>query len=120
MNRIALLLAMLLSIITVSVSAAPNEIVIPNGNARVLELPSKVATIIIGNPEIVQATLIDDKTMVVSGLALGETNLITLAKDGSIASSIQIFVNENEMNTLTIFRRETAQHLSCTPYCRPI
>ena len=57
-----------------------------------LDKPFK--TILIGNPEIVAATAQDDRTVVLTPQAVGETNIIFLDERNVQITSINVLVNE--------------------------
>lgn len=105
---------------SITQSEAREAIRVDHGGARLIEFPMGVQTVIVGDAGVIQLTLLDDKTIVINGLAVGITNLIALTRESSVPKNYQIIVDENQDFTTTIFRGENAQRLSCSPRCRPI
>lgn len=104
-----------------TVQTSATEVVrVENGKALILSFASDIRTVIVGNPELIQVTVVDDKTVVLNGIALGVTNLVTLTKDGRTKADYQIVVDENIEYAATIYRGINTERLNCTPNCRPI
>jgi Flp pilus assembly secretin CpaC len=85
--------------------------------AKIVKLTKDATTIVIGNPEIVDATVQDARTIVLTGKGFGVTNLVILDPDGAPVVDQSVFVSRNDEKTLRIFRRSKMQTLSCTPMC---
>lgn len=65
--------------------AAQREMVVINlDQAHIERLPDRVATIVLGNPLIADATLQSGGVLVVTGKGYGETNLLALDRAGQI------------------------------------
>ena len=62
--------------------ADPNSVIVIVDQAKIFRVSRPAATIIIGNPAIVDATVEDDQTLVLTGRAFGVTNLIVLDSKG--------------------------------------
>ena len=52
--------------------------------AQIMRLPEKIATIVIGNPLIADATLQSGGVLVVTGKGYGATNLLALDRSGRV------------------------------------
>lgn len=85
--------------------------------AKIVKLTKDAATIVVGNPEIVDATVQDARTIVLTGKGFGVTNLVILDPEGSPVVDEAVFVSRNDEKTLRIYRRSKVQTLSCTPFC---
>jgi Flp pilus assembly secretin CpaC len=88
--------------------------------ARVMAFKQPVRTIIIGNPGIVDGTLSDDRTIVLTGKAIGSTNMIILGEGGAeIANvAVSVFANGNQMTTIYLGAEKKV--FSCAGSCRPV
>lgn len=84
--------------------------------ARILKLPDRVATIIIGNPSIADATLQSGGLLVVTAKGYGVTNLMALDNRGNILVEHTIQVT-SPRSALTVYRGTDRESLSCTPNC---
>jgi Flp pilus assembly secretin CpaC len=85
--------------------------------AKVLKLAEPADTIIIGNPQIADASVQDAKTVILTGRGFGVTNIVIMDADGKPLLDDQVIVSRNEDKTLRIYRQANVTTLSCTPYC---
>jgi Flp pilus assembly secretin CpaC len=85
--------------------------------AKIVKLTKDASTIVVGNPEIVDATVQDARTIVLTGKGFGVTNLVVLDPAGAPVVDQSVFVSRSDEKTLRIFRRSKMQTLSCTPMC---
>lgn len=96
---------------------AMDGIQVETNQARIVKLPQAADTVIVGNPEIADVAVQDDKTIVLTGKGFGVTNLVVLAKDGTAIVDQQVTVSRQTVSTLRVYRRAAVQTLSCTPLC---
>lgn len=85
--------------------------------AKIVKLTRPADTIIIGNPEIADASVQDAKTIVLTGKGFGVTNMVILDVDGKPIVDKQIVVSRQTSEYVRVYRRASVQTLSCTPYC---
>lgn len=85
--------------------------------AKIVKLTQDAATIVVGNPEIVDATVQDSRTIVLTGKGFGVTNLVVLDPEGKAVVDEAIFVSRSDEKTLRVYRRSKVQTMSCTPFC---
>jgi Flp pilus assembly secretin CpaC len=85
--------------------------------AKILKLSRPADTIIIGNPEIADASVQDSSTIILTGRGFGATNLVVIDADGVPLLDEQITVSRDFTNSVRVYRRANVQTLSCTPYC---
>ena len=88
-------------------------------HARVLKVPRPAATVIIGNPAIVDVSVQDATTLVLTGRSYGITNLIILDGQGEAILDESVGVKSFEAGTVRIYRQAARQTLACTPECEP-
>ncbi len=69
-----------------------SHVVVPIGKSMLIPLPEPVRNRTVGNPEIVQATMVSPQTMYVLGRSLGTTNMIVQGRSGT-CSVIHVAVN---------------------------
>lgn len=86
--------------------------------AFVLRLDSPAGAVVIGNPAIADATIMDTQTLVITGRSFGTTNLIVLNGNGETILEQTITV-QGAHNQVTVYRRDVRQSYSCTPICAP-
>ena len=87
--------------------------------AQLLNLPDRVATIIIGNPLIADATVQSGGVLVVTGKGYGMTNLLALDRNGRVSdeqnggSSWRLAPATSSLST----RVSNGKSYSCAPNC---
>jgi Flp pilus assembly secretin CpaC len=88
--------------------------------AKVLQLPEKTATVIVGNPVIADVTMLKrNDTIVLTGKGFGETNLIALDAQGKALGESIVRVTPAE-NVLIVQRGMDRESYACSPKCQPI
>ena len=96
---------------------ASNALKVVIDRAKVVRIAKPADTIIVGNPSIVDATIQDSRTIVLTGRNFGVTNMIILDADGSAIVDETIVVQGHETNTVRIYRRSVRETLACSPVC---
>lgn len=86
--------------------------------ARVMRLPEKVATVVIGNPLIADATLQSGGVVVLTGKGYGETNMLALDRAGKIImdKTIQV-VGPGTGDLVVVYKGVERESYSCAPDC---
>lgn len=85
--------------------------------ARILRLPDRVNTIVIGNPAIADGTLQAGGLLVVTGKSYGTTNLVALDVRGNVLAEHTLSVSAPKDGTLTVYRGPDRETWSCAPKC---
>ncbi len=85
--------------------------------AKIVKLSRAADTIIVGNPEIADASIEDAKTIVLTGKGFGTTNFVVLDADGNAIVDEMVLVSRDYANSMRIYRGTQIQTLSCTPNC---
>lgn len=121
--RSALLAAALAEPIVMGLMAAPGHaadlVKVELDQAKIYRLAAPASTIVIGNPSIADATLQDAQTLIVTGRAYGQTNLIVLDDQGETITDVQLAVLAASENFVTVYKGIKRQSLSCLPECQP-
>ncbi len=86
--------------------------------AKLVRLPGKVATIVVGNPLIADVTLQPGGMIVVTGKGYGATNFIALDRTGEILVDRQIQVEGPSDRLVTVYRGVERESYSCVPLCQ--
>lgn len=86
--------------------------------AKVVKLPEKVSTIVVGNPLIADVTLQPGGMVVVTGKGYGSTNMIAMDKAGGVLADRSIQVEGPLDKLVTVFRGLERESYSCTPICQ--
>lgn len=85
--------------------------------AKIVKLARPADTIVVGNPDIADASVQDATTIILTGKGFGVTNLVVMDAAGDPIVDEQIFVSRQDARSVRIYRRSEVQTLSCTPYC---
>jgi hypothetical protein len=86
--------------------------------ARVIKLPDKVATIVIGNPLIADAALQSGGILVVTGKGFGATNLLALDRAGRVVMDTTVQVlGASGSDLVVVFKGVERESYSCAPEC---
>ncbi len=86
--------------------------------ANIMQLPDRVATIVIGNPLIADATLQSGGVLVVTGKGFGATNLLALDRAGRVLMSktVQV-VGPDSTDLVVVYKGVQRESYSCAPNC---
>lgn len=99
--------------------AEPSDNIAVNvDQAKLVRLPGKVATIVVGNPLIADVTLQPGGMIVVTGKGYGATNFIALDRGGEILVDRQIQVEGPSDRLVTVYRGIERESYSCMPLCQ--
>jgi Flp pilus assembly secretin CpaC len=85
--------------------------------AKIVKLARPADTIVVGNPDIADASVQDATTIILTGKGFGVTNLVVMDETGAPIVDEQIFVSRQDARSVRIYRRSEVQTLSCTPFC---
>src|SRR5436190_10919705 len=86
--------------------------------AKLVRLPGKVATIVVGNPLIADVTLQPGGMIVVTGKGYGATNFIALDRAGEVLVDRLIQVEGPSDQLVTVYRGVERESYSCMPICQ--
>lgn len=99
---------------------SPATVMVVLDQARVMPLPQNVATVVVGNPSIADATIQSGSLMVVTGKGFGLTNVMLLDKLGQTVAEHQVRVVGPREDTVTVFRGGDRMTYSCAPRCESL
>jgi Flp pilus assembly secretin CpaC len=104
----------------VAVFAEPSgDIIAVNvDQAKLVRLPTRVATIVVGNPLIADVALQTGGVMVVTGKGYGATNFIAMDRSGEILVDRVIQVEGPTDQLVTVYRGVERESYSCMPICQ--
>jgi hypothetical protein len=103
------------------VSAGPvsaDAIAVNVDQAKLVKLPSRVSTIVVGNPLIADVTLQNGGIVVVTGKGYGATNFIAMDRGGEVLVDRLIQVEGPSDQLVTVYRGVDRETYSCMPTCQ--
>jgi Pilus formation protein N terminal region len=119
-RRVFAVLAAALWVVALSAPARADSVTVSVDQAKLLRLPGRVATIVIGNPLIADATLQNGGILVITGKGYGSTNLLALDRGGRVVMSKTVRVLGPEGgNLVVVYRGSERESYSCAPECQP-
>jgi Flp pilus assembly secretin CpaC len=86
--------------------------------AKLVKLPARVATIVVGNPLIADVTLQTGGVLVVTGKGYGATNFIAMDRSGEVLVDRIIQVEGPTDQLVTVYRGVDRESYSCRPICQ--
>jgi len=95
-----------------------NTIAVNVDQARLLKLPARVATIVVGNPLIADVALQAGGVIVVTGKGYGATNFIAMDRAGEVLVDRLIQVEGPTDQLITVYRGVDRESYSCMPTCQ--
>ena len=109
---------MLLWPVAVLAEPSANTIAVNVDQARLVKLPARVATIVVGNPLIADVALQAGGVMVVTGKGYGATNFIAMDRGGDVLVDRMIQVEGPTDQLITVYRGVERESWSCLPICQ--
>ncbi len=98
-------------------AAAGEPIVILLDQARVVKLPDRAATVVVGNPLIADLTIQPGGIAVITGKGYGATNFIVMDRGGAVLTDKTVEVKGPTDRTVVVYRGVLRETYSCQPYC---
>jgi Flp pilus assembly secretin CpaC len=86
--------------------------------ARLVKLPERVTTVVIGNPLIADATVQGGGLLVITGKGYGLTNLIALDRAGAVLMEKSVEVRGPRDDVVVVHRGVERETYSCAPDCQ--
>ncbi|MFN4130065.1 MAG: pilus assembly protein N-terminal domain-containing protein [Paracoccaceae bacterium] len=82
--------------------------------AVVLQIAGDVSAIVLGNADIADASVVAARTIVLTGKAVGTTNVMVLGPDGEVLAEFYVQVPGHKPGTITVRRALLANSYVCT------
>jgi Flp pilus assembly secretin CpaC len=111
------LCALALATFGVPASTFAADIEVLLDQAKLVKMPERVNTIVIGNPAIADATVQAGGWMVITGKGYGTTNLIALDRSGGVLLEKTVEVQGPQSGVVTVYKGVDRESYSCTPLC---
>lgn len=100
-------------------AAERGELQVTVDRAKVIRLPERTQTVVIGNPAIADMSIQKNGVVVVTGKSYGVTNLIALDSGGNMLAESTVSVAAPSEAVVVVQRGLERQSYSCTPNCQP-
>ncbi len=100
-------------------AASLESVAVMIDHAKILRLPERTQTVIVGNPMIADVAVQKNGIIVLTGKSYGRTNLIALDNTGVLIAESTISVQAPSDAVVTVQRGLDRESYSCTPNCQP-
>ncbi len=101
----------------VPVNSAPEPVTVYLDQARILKLPERTTTLVVGNPLIADAVVQPGGVVVVTAKSYGVTNLVALDRAGTMLMEQSIQVVGPSGPVIVVYRGIDRESYSCAPNC---
>lgn len=116
---LAFLCTLLLAPLSAPTDAVAADIAVTLDQARLVKLPERVSTLVIGNPLIADAAVQAGGLMVITGKGYGITNIIALDRGGVVLMEKTIEVVAPRDELVVVYRGALRETYTCSPVCEP-
>src|SRR5215210_3782701 len=100
----ALACALGIVVFALAATASAEDIDVVLDRAKLVKLPERVATLVIGNPLIADATVQAGGLMVITGKGYGTTNIVAIDRSGAVLLERSVEVQAPRGNVVVLFR----------------
>jgi putative type II/III system pilus formation protein len=111
--------AMMLPAAVASPAIADEPITVRIDQARILKLPERAATVVIGNPLIADLSIQPGGLAIVTGKGYGATNVLVMDRSGAVLAEHVVEVKGPPDRIVVVYRGVARNTYSCTPECAP-
>lgn len=113
--RAALLSSLLAVGLAGSAIAAP--VSVPLNHTVRLSLSGSAASVVVGNPNIADVTVVDSRTLFVSGKGMGSTDVVVVDGLGRTIYNAEIAVGGPRHGQVAVYRGGERTDFACSPRC---
>jgi Flp pilus assembly secretin CpaC len=96
---------------------ADDTIVVHLDEARVIKLPDRASTVVVGNPLIADLSVQPGGLAVLTGKSYGATNFLIIDKSGAVLTEHSVEVQGPTDKIVVVYRGINRATYSCTPEC---
>jgi hypothetical protein len=114
----ALAIGILLCPVAASAEFPGGPIAVNMDQAKLIRLPERAATIVIGNPLVADITLQPGGIIIVTGKSYGATNFVAMDRNGEVLLDRIILVESAGDPIVTVYRGIERESYSCMPICQ--
>jgi len=108
--------AILLALIAPATALA--AVSVPIDQSRKVFFSGQAANVVVGNPGIADVSIIDSRTVLVTGKRFGTTNIVVMDALGRTLFDSEILISAGEGARVSVYRGVRTENYSCSPYCQ--
>jgi Flp pilus assembly secretin CpaC len=110
-------LALAASLAGMSVARA-ETLNLPLGHATRVGVAGPATAIVVGSPSVADVTVVDSRTLFITGRSYGSTNIVALNRFGQVVFSGDVVVSPSS-SVVKVYRGAARTELACAPGCSP-
>jgi len=103
--------------ISTAASAAPS-IVVPIDQSTRLNIAGAAYSVLVGSPAVADVTVVDSRTLYISGRGYGSTDVVVLDREGGLLYRGEIVVTGAEVGRVSVYRGAARTDMACAPGCQ--
>ena len=112
-------LALLACSLAAASTATAGVVAVPINHTVRLAVAGSAASVVVGNPAVADVTVVDSRTVFVSGRGYGSTDVTVLDSLGRTLYSSEIEVAAPSRGRVAVYRGGARSDLTCDPGCGP-
>ncbi len=116
-QRLSAMTLFCLAAVITALPAAGQSVAVVLDQAKVMRIPERTSTVVVGNPLIADVSVQTGGLVVITGKGYGVTNFIALDNRGDILLEQLIEVRGPEDHVVVVYRGVERESYSCTPKC---
>lgn len=98
-------------------AGAEEPIAVTLDQAKVVKMPEKVSTVVVGNPLIADVNVQAGGILVVTGKGYGVTNVVALDRTGKVLMERSVEVRGPRDGVIVVYRGAERESYNCAPNC---
>ncbi len=116
---IALATVVATSAAALAATAQDSAMSVQRDESRRVQLRGAAESIIVGNPQIADVTVVDANTLYITGKGNGVTEVIAVGASGRTVFQSQVVVTEGGAGRVRVWRGAQATEMACAESCAP-
>lgn len=113
-------LAVFLSVAAIASRASADPLILVEyDQAKIIKIPDRATSVVLGNPFIADVSLQPGGIAVITGKSFGDTNMLVLDKSGAVLNEQSLRVLGPVEPTVVVYRGINRETYSCSPDCQP-
>ncbi len=109
----------LAGIVTLSAHAQDGRLSVQIDSIQRVQLGGAVSSVIVGNPEIADVTVVDANTLFITGKGYGVTEVVAVDGIGRTVFQRQVVVTGGSFGAVRVWRGGKATEMACAGSCSP-
>lgn len=98
-------------------AAAADTLVVPIDHSTRLNVAGSASSVVVGNPQVADVTVVDSHTVFVSGRGFGQTDVVVLDAAGRTLYAGEVLVGSPSGGRVSVYRGQARTDMACAPGC---